>query len=312
MDTSPDDHRAIVAEIAAEADLQRSESSETALDEAKIIEAFRDLAPAGAMGDDGASVIARLGEVTHIDVDVPTKSNRAAFTPMKIGLQKMQAWYLRYVTDQINVALALTSSALENHEKRLSLVDRHPPPADLGIDTSPPPTAEVIRVVTNSIVEAVDAIDAREHRVLSAWSGEGEFLSALVASGIDAYGVESIDDKTSESVRRGLDCRNDDPLDHLGELPPASLGAVVLGSTLDIMPNSTILDALDLARRAVCQGGVVVIVADTTPEDPVRFELAERRPLSVPAWLRLMEARQLPASVAGPTPNDLTVFIGQS
>lgn len=312
LDTSPDDQLAIVAEIAAKADLQRSESSVAALEEAEIMAAFRDLAPAGAMGDDGASLIARLGDVTHIDVDVPTKSNRAMLAPIKLGLRKMQAWYLRYVASQVNVAFALTTSALEDHEKRLSLLDSRKAPVELGIDPSPPPSPEVTRVVTDSLIEAVDAIAARDRRVLSAWSCEGEFVDAMVASGIDAYGVDPASDKVSESLRRGLDCRNDDPLDHLGELPPASLGAVVLGSTLDIMPTAIILNALDLARRAVSSGGVVVVVADTTPEDPVRFELAGRQPLSRDAWLRLLNARQLSAAVALPTRNDLTVFIGRS
>lgn len=311
VDTSPDDQLAIVAEIAAEADVQRSESSVAALDEAEIIAAFRDLAPAGAMGDDGASVIARLGEVTHIDVDVPTKSSRAMLAPIKLGLRKMQAWYLRYVTNQVNVALALTTYALEDHEKRLSLLDNGKAPAKMGIDPSPPPSAEVTQIVTDSLIEAVDAIAARDRRVLSAWSGEGEFVNAMVASGFDAYGVEPVNHKVSESLRRGLDSRNDDPLDHLGELAPDSLAAVVLGSTLDTMPTAIISNALDLARRAVRRGGVVVVVADTTPENPVRFELADRQPLSRDAWLQLMDARQLSAAVALPTPDDLTVFVGR-
>lgn len=312
LDTFPDDQRAIVAEIASEADRERSESSEPATDEAEIIAAFKDLAPAGAMGDDGRSLIARLGEVTHIDVDVPTHSNRALLAPIKHGLRKTQAWYLRYVADQVNVAFALTTSALDNHEERLSLLDSRRPPADLGIEPSPTPSADIIRVVADSMVRSVDAINERDRRILSAWSGKGEFIDTLVGSGFDAYGVEPASDKVSESLRKGLDSRKDDPLDHLAELAPGSLGAVVLGSALDTMPVAIIANALDLARRAVCSGGVVVVLADTTPEDPVRFELAGRRPLSRDAWLRLMDARQISAAIALPTRNDLTVFIGQS
>jgi len=302
----------MVAEITADADRQRADATPAAIDEAEIIAAFEDLAPPGAFGNDGAAVIARLGAVAHINVDVPTGSNQPAFVPVKKGLRKMQAWYLRYVTDQVSVALALTVGALEDHERRISSNDRHVDPRAVGIDVSVTPSADVIRVVAESINGALDSNPQGRRRVLSAWCGSGELISALVESGVDAYGVDPASGKVAESLRKGLDTRNDDVIDHLGQLPPGSLAAVVFGNAIDLLPVAAIVEALDSARRAVCDGGAVVVVADTTPVDQVRFELADRRPLSTEAWIRLMAARDLDeVRPALSSPGDLTVLLGR-
>lgn len=312
MNETPNDQAAVVAEITADADRQRAESTPAAMDEAEIIAAFEDLAPPGALGDDGAAVIARLGAVSHINVDVPTGSNQAVFVPVKKGLRKMQAWYLRYVTDQVSVAFALTVGALEDHERRIRSSDDHIDPLTVGVDTSPAPSARVIQTVAESITDIVGTLPDGRHRVLSAWCGSGEIIAALTSRGVDAYGVESLSSKVSESLRQGLDTRNDDAADHLSQLPSGSLAGVVFGSTIDLLSVGAAADALDSARNAVCKGGVVVVVADTNPVDPIRFELTGRRPLSTEAWRRLMTARNLgEVASAFSSPDDLTVLVGR-
>jgi len=313
VNETPTDPAAVVAEIANDANRQRVESSPAAIDEAEIIAAFDDLAPAGALRDDGAATIARLGSAAHINVDVPTGSNQAALVPVKKGLRKLQAWYLRYVTDQINVALALTTGALEDHEKRLRTLDSPYTATDLGAGPPPMPSPAVVNIVAETISGSIDTpTDGTQQRTLSAWCGGGEFVSALVARHVDAYGVDADHDLISGAIRQGLDARHDDPVEHLSELPAASLSGLVIGPAIDIMRISDIAGIIDLARHTVAEHGLIVIAADTEPIDSVRFELAERKPLSIDAWLRLLSARHVDAEVIHSSPGDLTVFAGRA
>ena len=313
VNETPIDPAAVVAEISNDANRQRVESSPAAIDEAEIIAAFDDLAPAGALRDDGAATIARLGSVAHINVDVPTGSNQAALVPVKKGLRKLQAWYLRYVTDQVNVALALATGALEDHERRLDSLDSPYTVAELGAGQPPTPSPAVADIVAETISGAiVTPAGGNRQRALSAWCGDGEFISALVARHVDAYGVDADQDLISGAIRQGLDARHDDPVEHLSELPAASLSGLVMGPAIDIMRVSDIAGIIDLARHSVAQHGMIVIVADTEPIDSVRFELAERTPLSINAWLRLLAARHVDAEVIPSSPGDLPVFAGRA
>lgn len=311
MNETSHDQTAVVAEIAAEANRQRADFSAAALDEADIVAAFGDLAPAGATGVDGAAMIARLDAVAHVDVDVPTGSNRAALAPVKKVLRQTQAWYLRYVVDQVNAALSLAVRALEDHETRLRSIGGSTDPTEVGIDPSPTPSDVVVRTTTELVGETVGSTTDRHRRVLSAWSGRGEFIGAMVDSGLDAYGVDPVSSNVAGSLRQGLDARNDDPIEHLAGIPAGSLDAVVIGSAIDLMPTAIAGEILDLSRRAVREGGAVVVLADTQPLDPIRFELGNRRPMSTNAWLQLMEARGLPGEVRVSSPDDLTVFVGR-
>jgi len=312
VNDTPTDQSEVVAEITAEVNRQRAESTAAAVDEAAIIAAFDDLAPAGAVGDDGAASIARLASVAHINVDVPTGSNRAALVPVKKGLRKLQAWYLRYVTDQINVALGLTVGSLEDHEKRLAALDSRFTAADLGINPPVAPSQPVVDAVAGLMSDTPDVSPSGGRlRVMSAWCGDGSFVSTLIDRGFDAYGIDTDADGVSAALRQGLDARYDDPVEHLGELPAGSLSGLVIGSAMDVMRVADIAGIIDLARRAVADNGRIVIVADTEPTDPARFELAERSPLSAVAWLRLLAARHIEAEVVRSAPGDLTVFAGR-
>jgi len=313
VNETPTDEAAIVAEITAAVNLQRTESTAAAIDETDVIAAFDDLAPAGAVGDDGSAVIARLGAVSHINVDVPTGSNHGALVPVKKGLRKLQAWYLRYVVGQVNVALGLTVGALEDHEKRLRSLQSNYTSSDLGINPAPSLSPNVTEKVAELLAAGMEpSPDGAHLRTMAAWCGEGPTVAALVSRHIDAYGIDPDADSVSVALRKGLDVRHDDPIDHLGEIPAGSLAALVIGPAVDVMGVAAIAEILDLARRAVAEHGPIVIIADTEPIDAVRFELAERSPLSTDAWLRLMKARQLTDVSASSVPGDLTVFTGRN
>ncbi len=311
MNETPTDQAAVVAELTAEADRQRIASTAAAIDEADVIAAFDDLAPAGATGDDGAAVIARLGSVAHVNVDVPVGSNQAALVPVKKGLRKLQAWYLRYVVDQINIALGLTVGALEDHERRLRSLDSPASMADVGVDASPPLSETVILAASEAAHTRTPPSVSAGRRVLNAWCGRGEIVSALVSSKVDAYGIDPDSESVSVALRGGLDVRNDDPLEHLAEIPAGSLSGLVLGQAIDLMKVAEIAEVLDLGRRAVAEGGPIVILADTEPVDAARFQLAERPPLSAEAWRRLIKARCLTVEADRPIPGDLTVFVSR-
>jgi len=311
VNETPTDQAAVVAELTAEADRQRIESTAAAIDEADVIAAFDDLAPAGATGDDGAAVIARLGSVAHVNVDVPVGSNQAALVPVKRGLRKLQAWYLRYVVDQINVAFGLTVGALEDHERRLRALGAPASMADIGVDSSPPLSETVARTVAEVAHAQTPPSIPAGRRLLNAWCGQGDIVSTLVASKVDAYGIDPESAPVSVALRAGLDVRNYDPLEHLAEIPAGSLSGLVLGQAIELMKVAEIAEILDRGRRAVAEGGLIMVLADTEPVDEARFQLAERPPMSAEAWRRLIKARGLTIESDRPTPGDLTVFVSR-
>ncbi len=282
MNESASDPAAVVAALQRAADEARRRGTPAALDEEEILETFRRLAPPGATAHGARAQLERLG-TTHVDVDVPVDGGRRLLVPVKRILRKLQAWYLRHVVDQVNVALGMVTAVLEEHQRRLDDALRDDV-GELGVDPAP--------VVTDSAVDLVgDRLTGIPGRVLVAWCGRAGLVARLDADGYDAYGIDPSPTAVAEALREGLDVRSDDPLTHLRRLPPAGLGAVVLAGAVDVMTTGGVATVLDAAHRALAEGARVVLLADPGTGDPVRFELAGVVPRGAAAWCRLLEAR---------------------
>ena len=94
--------------------------------------------------------------------------------------------------------------------------------------------------------------------VLDVGCGRGEFLQMLAAEGIPASGVESNPVSVEAARSRGLAVELADALVLLGGRPPGRLGAVVAFQLVEHWPPEGIFRFLQLSRRALAPGGVLV------------------------------------------------------
>jgi len=99
----------------------------------------------------------------------------------------------------------------------------------------------------------------RAHQpVLDVGCGRGELVAALVASGVEATGVEIDPDMAAEAAAAGLPVTCADARSHLRSLPPGSLGAVIAVHVLEHLPLEDLVELLELAATRLRPGGILV------------------------------------------------------
>ena len=94
--------------------------------------------------------------------------------------------------------------------------------------------------------------------MLDVGCGRGEFLELLKAEGIASSGVESNPVSVEAARARGLSVEGADALQLLGGRPAGALGAVVAFQVVEHWPPEGIFRFLQLSRRALAPGGVLV------------------------------------------------------
>jgi SAM-dependent methyltransferase len=103
--------------------------------------------------------------------------------------------------------------------------------------------------------------------VVDVGCGRGEFLQLLAAEGISASGVESNPVSVEAARSRGLTVERADALEQLAGRPAGKLGAVVAFQVVEHWPPGDIFRFLQLSRRALAPGGV--LVAETINVDSI-------------------------------------------
>ena len=214
---------------------------------------------------------------------------------MKRLIRKSMNWYIGFIVHQI-VKFAWSVSRMfhvvVDHVEDLEAaveVQRMPPLPASVVPASDPGSSWWAR-------EAVAAVSGVGGRVLNADCGSGTLVDALVAAGVDGYGVDPAEAAVEAAVGRGLDVRSESLLNHLEVVADAALdGMVVAGSVQWFHPNER--DRLvGLVGTRLAVGGVLVLHS-ATPESwmgsvsPVISDLAPGRPLHAETWGRLLGDR---------------------
>jgi hypothetical protein len=293
----PNDRARYLAEVMTEIDAEvrrRRASGDLPVGlEQELDELFLEFSPVGLHGK------ARLRETlslvdrsAYVDIAVPVASQKVVGTYLKRLIRKSMGWYIGFIVHQI-VKFAWSVSRMlhvvVDHVEDLEAaveVQRMPPLPTSVVPPSDPG-------VTWWAPDAVAALAGVKGRVLHADCGTGSLLDALVAAGIDAYGVDPTESVVEAPVARGLDVRAESLLDHLDVVADDALsGMVVTGSVEWLHPNERDrLVRLTGARLAV--DGVLVLHS-ATPESwmdsrsPIISDLAPGRPLHAETWSRLL------------------------
>jgi len=264
----------VQAEIAEEVRRRRATGDYPPGLERELDAMFARYAPASA-SDDFDDVLAFAETQSFIHADVPTASRRAPLAYVKRVLRTFMAWYVRFLAQQVTAfagAITRAVSLLGRRVDALETATAVTPERALVRGDAGPDLAPWLQLVVGAVADAPG-------RVLHAEAGAGRLVQALADSGVDAYGIEPVEDTGLEAARAGLDIRTDDVLGHLRSVPDGVLGGVVLSGCIDRRPLGEVLALTDRAVAALAPGGLVVVLS----AGPVHPE----------TWVHLLSVRGL-------------------
>jgi hypothetical protein len=283
----------VMADIDAEVRRRRASGDLPAGLEQEMDQLFLEFSPIGLHGKARLrETLALVDGSAYVDIAVPVESNMAAGSYVKQAIRKSMGWYIGFIVHQIVKFAWATSRMLHvlvDHVEDLE--------AAVGTQSTPelPPSAVPTADPGASwwFKEAVAALTGVRGRVLHAECGNGTFLDALVAAGIDAYGVDPDPVLIEPAIDRGLDVRSESIVGHLEVVADEALSGLVLtGSVQWLHPNQR--DRLvTLATSRLSVDGVLVIHS-ATPESwmarssHLLSDLAPGRPLHADTWGHLL------------------------
>jgi hypothetical protein len=236
-----------------------------------------------------------------IDPVVPVESRRPGGTTVKRGLRSLSLWYLRYVTHQVSEFATAVSRALHVLDAQVTDLRRKvdalavPPSTVVEVGWAHTPGAWWVETVTAGLATPGG-------RVLHAACGDGWLVGALMAHGIDAYGVDPRPQVPGPALD-ALDLRIEDVAAHIGAVASGSLHAVVLSGVVEgsgFVERGRLLQG---AVRCLAPDGVL-FVHSLTPEywaaddGPVEADMTGARPYRARTWHRVLADLGVEATVA--------------
>jgi Methionine biosynthesis protein MetW len=283
----------VMTEIDAEVRRRRASADLPAGLEQWLDELFLEFSPVGLHGRARLrETLALVDRSAYVDVAVPVASKKPVGTYVKRLIRKGLGWYVGFIVHQV-VKFAWSVSRMfhvvVDHVEDLE--------SAVELERTPPLPASVIPVADPGdswwAAAAVDAVAGQTGRILHADCGHGSLLDALLAAGVDAYGVDPDEPAVEALVGRGLDVRAESVLDHLGVVADDALaGAVLTGSVQWLSPNQRERLVEAVSSRLVVGG--VLTVHSATPESwmsstsPLLGDLAPGRPLHAETWQHLL------------------------
>ncbi len=283
----------VMAEIDAEVRRRRASGDLPAGLEQELDELFLEFSPVGLHGKARLrETLALVDGSAYVDMAVPVESQKAVGSHVKRLIRKSMGWYIGFIVHQI-VKFAWSVSRM------FHVVVDHVEDLEAAVETQRTPELPPSAVPAADpgstwwSTEAVAALSGVRGRVLHAECGTGTLLDALVAGGIDAYGVDPTESVIEPAIERGLDVRAESVLDHLEVVADEALSGMVLtGSVQWLHPNQR-ARLVRLATSRLAVDGVLVIHS-ATPESwtagttHLISDLAPGRPLHAETWSHLL------------------------
>ncbi len=293
----------VMAEIDAEVRRRRASGDLPAGLERELDELFLEFSPVGLQGRARLrETLALVDGAAYVDIAVPVASEKPIGTYVKRLLRTGLGWYLRYIVDQVVKFAWAVSRMLHvvvDHVEELEAAVESTRSPDLPVEVARTgePATDWWRPV------AIEALAGVAGRVVHGDCGDGSLVAALVAAGVDAYGVDPSEPALAAALDDGLDVRAEPVLDHLEVVADEALGGLVLsGSVQWLRPNER-QRLVDLAASRLTPGGVLVLHSATPASwaagaPTLVRDLAPGRPLHAGTWAFLLAGRGF--SVAAP------------
>jgi hypothetical protein len=284
----------VMADIDAEVKRRRASGDLPAGLEQELDELFLEFSPVGLQGKARLrETLALVDGSAYVDIAVPVESQKMVGAYVKRLIRKSMGWYLGFIVHQI-VRFAWAVSRM------FHVVVSHVEDLEADVDTlrSPELPLSAVPVVVPGTAwwapAAVDALSGVRGRVLHADCGDGSLVEALLAAGVDAYGVDPSETGIEPAVERGTDVRSESMLGHLDVVGDEALAGVVLsGSVQWLHPNQRDRLVRTATARLAIDG--VLVLHSSTPEswssatEPLVSDLAPGRPLHAATWTHLFD-----------------------
>lgn len=268
--------------------------------ERELDQLFLAHSPLGGRGAALRDMLRLVDASVFIDPVVPVESRRPGGTAVKRGLRSLNLWYLRYVTHQVSEFATAVSRALHVLDAQVSELRRQ-----VEALAVPPSVAVEVPWAHHTgawwVASVTETLGGRGGRVLHAACGDGWLVRPLVASGVDAYGVDPRPQALPEALE-ALDVRFEDVVDHVGAVASGSLHGVVLSGLVEGSGQVERARLLQGAVRCLAPGGVLVVhslsPASWAADDaPLEADINPARPYRPRTWIAVLDELGLDADV---------------
>ena len=260
--------------------------------EKELSQAFARLVPEGNPDEELFKALQEAEEASMIDLNAPMAATSQGAIYAKRIIHKATAWYMNHMGNQIQEMGRANSRVLRLVASRIEELEAR---TDAGIPV--PVLADSISRTRIDLAPwislGVAKMSVANGRMAHLGSGDGSLLSAIVAEGRNAYGVENDEVLSAKCTGLGLDVWTEQPEQHLERVAVGSLCGLIMSDFLDWTPPSKLWKVLNSASGKLIPGAPIVLIV-TSPfawrarVGNVRADLLAGHPLYPETWEFLM------------------------
>jgi len=284
------DVRSLAADIEAEVRARRAAGEYPPGFERELDALFARFAPPEVSADFDTA-LERSEDLVIVDPIIPTASRNPALGAVKKVVAKLVTFYHAWLSQQITAIAVAINNALRLLGKRV--VDLEHVTGDTARARAAGARVPAARDDTLWEALVVSALKTCRGRVSVVECGDGALLGALVAAGVDAYGVEPRAEAADAAQQKGLEVRIDAGSAHLQAVGAGALDAIVLRAVVERSSLGEILQLIETAATRLRPGGRLVVCSltrDAWGRDAtaVEADLVPGRPLHQQTWTTLL------------------------
>lgn len=297
----------LMAEVAMMVRSRRAAGDFPEAFERELDAAFARYAPEGGDGGralaDRDAFMAEIGRAAQVDAMVPVVVGRRSELVVKAVLRRLMAFYVGHVAVQARAFATAGAASLRGLEERATDLERHSQP-------SRPFAAQARAAQARAALGpwfplVLDGLAGVRGRVLHAECGDGALVEALLAAGVDAYGVDPVASSPRALSDPPLDTWDDDASDHLAAVSDGGLAGVVLSGWVDRLAVARQRRLAAVVHARLGAGGRLLLVATNplawgvpSPE----ADLGGGHPLHAATWVHLLTVAgfEVPVVHTGP------------